>query len=186
MRYLLGGTHMPTWPQNSQTRAFYINSPSSTSLTYSEMASKWLLVALSTLVLSTHAFYLPGLAPTNFCTDETKKNNENANCKVSFGSSICQRPFTLFTDISIQFSPSDRCIRPRQQAGFYRDHRSLRLFQVMPTTGFCTCTNFTLFLSSFDFCEETEGKDRDPPENLGQVRKISDCKPSCTFVCCFQ
>ena len=52
------------------------------------MARTWLLVAFSTLVLSTHAFYLPGLAPTNFCTEKTKNDNQNANCKVSLGVTI--------------------------------------------------------------------------------------------------
>ena len=47
------------------------------------MVGSRLLVALSTFVLSTSAFYLPGLAPTNFCTKEVKSANTKANCKVS-------------------------------------------------------------------------------------------------------
>jgi len=41
-----------------------------------------LLVFLAVLCL-VRGFYLPGLAPTNYCREEIKKDDSNVNCKVS-------------------------------------------------------------------------------------------------------
>ena len=41
-----------------------------------------LLVFLAALLALSQGFYLPGLAPTNYCRDEVKKENPQATCKV--------------------------------------------------------------------------------------------------------
>ena len=49
------------------------------------MADGRVLLSLLVLAVSAHAFYLPGLAPTNFCKANVKEADKNANCKVSRG-----------------------------------------------------------------------------------------------------
>ena len=46
------------------------------------MADRRVLLSLLVLAVSAHAFYLPGLAPTNFCRQQVKDKDKNANCKV--------------------------------------------------------------------------------------------------------
>ena len=47
------------------------------------MADRRVLLSLIlVLAVSTQAFYLPGLAPTNFCRKQIKDKDPKANCKV--------------------------------------------------------------------------------------------------------
>lgn len=118
--------------------------PSGSSLV---MADRRVLLLLSVLAVSTHAFYLPGLAPTNFCRQQVKDEDKNANCKVSVCHPLSPRLHTMeilmyvLTPVSISFfSPPGGCICTRQQAWLDRNHRPLWIFQVMPTMSMNTST----------------------------------------------
>lgn len=46
------------------------------------MAWRTSIVGLFSLCCLARAFYLPGLAPTNFCTQEAKDKHRGSSCKV--------------------------------------------------------------------------------------------------------
>lgn len=55
-----------------------------------------LLVFLAALLALSRGFYLPGLAPTNYCRDEVKKADGDAPCKVqAVNSPHIRRNFTF-------------------------------------------------------------------------------------------
>lgn len=55
-----------------------------------------LLVFLAALLALSRGFYLPGLAPTNYCRDEVRKADPDSTCKVQAVSSPhVRRDFTF-------------------------------------------------------------------------------------------
>ena len=76
------------------------------------------------LACSAHAFYLPGLAPTDFCTAKYKEANSNNRCKVG-------RFWRAATPALIPPlpSPPDEGERARQQTRLGRIDRPVRVHQ---------------------------------------------------------
>lgn len=60
-----------------------------------------------------YSFYLPGLAPTNFCTEMAKQLDPKANCKVG---APAGRNSIVAIALAGVFCPSDESICARQQA----------------------------------------------------------------------
>ena len=88
-----------------------------------------LLVFLAALLALSRGFYLPGLAPTNYCRDEVKKADPSATCKVQAVSSPHVRKDFTFS-LSLSLFPTDQCVCSCQQVRFRGDHSALRVHKV--------------------------------------------------------
>ena len=125
---------------------------------------------LLALACCAHAFYLPGLAPTDFCTAGEKKNDPKSTCKVGGLLSLLLQPLILLAFLRL-FSRRCMCTSinwTRQNPSCLTSTRGETSLVV---SGLASSDNLPL-PCSFDFCQMEDGgdvEDSDPVENLGQV-----------------